>query len=72
MGNFERFQYFNFEANFLEKRNFFQKIWSSVFYWKAVRLKTQHFHTKQPRQKVMLRQIELGVQNGPQRMEFCQ
>ena len=24
-GNFERFQYFNFESNFLENENFFQK-----------------------------------------------
>ena len=29
------------------------------------RLKTHHFHTKQPYQKPMLRQIEWWVQNGP-------
>ena len=28
-------------------------------------LKMPHFHTKLPCQKLMLRQIELGVQDGP-------
>ena len=28
-------------------------------------MKAQHFHTKLPYQKLMLRQIEWGVQNGP-------
>ena len=28
-------------------------------------MEVQHFHTKLPCQKLMLRQIERGVQNGP-------
>ena len=32
---------------------------------KAPRLKTHHFHTKLPYQKLMLRQTEWWVQNGP-------
>ena len=36
-----------------------------MFYLKAVRSKTQHFHTKLSYQKPMLRQIEWWVQNGP-------
>ena len=51
-GNFERFQYFNFEANFLKDEKLFKK--GS----KVVRLKRQHFHTKLPCQKPILRQIE--------------
>ena len=33
-GNFERFQYFNFEINFLENENFFQKTEVPSFSWK--------------------------------------
>ena len=50
-GNSERFQSFNFETNFLKN--------------KVLRLKAQHFHTKLPCQKPILRQIEWEVQNGP-------
>ena len=39
-GNFERFQYLNFERDFLESENLFQK---TVFQLKALRLKTRHF-----------------------------
>ena len=30
-----------------------------------LRLKTKHFHIQLPRQKLLLRQIECDVQNGP-------
>ena len=53
-GHFERFQYFNFETDFLENENFLQKNWSAVFELKALRLKTHHFRTKLPYQKPML------------------
>ena len=33
-GNFERFQYFNFEADFLRNENFFQKTGVPIFSWK--------------------------------------
>ena len=52
-----RFQYFNFETDFLENENLFQK--------KALSLKKHHFHTKLLYEKPMLRQIEWWVQNGP-------
>ena len=61
--NFEPFLYFNFETNFLTNGNTFQKT-GAVFRLKVIRLKTQHFHTKLPFEKPMLRQIELGGQNG--------
>ena len=51
-GNFEWFQYFNFEINVLKK-------------WKVLRLTTKHFLTKLLCQKPMLRQIGWGVQNWP-------
>ena len=31
--NFERFQYFNFETNFLKNENIFQKNWAQFFSW---------------------------------------
>ena len=32
--NFQRFQYFNFETDFMEKKNFFQKTGVPFFSWK--------------------------------------
>ena len=63
-GNFARFWYFNFET-FSKKWKRFSKKWSTVFWLKALRLKTHHFHTKLPYQKPMLRQIDWWVKNGP-------
>ena len=64
-GNFQRFQYFNFETNFLEtKRKPFSKNWSTAFKLKVLTLKTQHFDRKLPCQKRMLRQMEKGIQKG--------
>ena len=56
--NFERFQYFNFETDFLENENLFQKTGVPVFKLKALKLKTHHFYTKLSYQNPMLRQIE--------------
>ena len=64
-GHFERFQYFNFETDFLEDENLFKKTGVPFFSLKALRLETHHFDTKLPYQKPMLRQIEWWVQNGP-------
>ena len=64
--NYKRFQYFNFETGFLDrKRKPFSKNWSTISQLKALRSKTRHFHTKLPYQKSMLRQIEWWLQNGP-------
>ena len=41
-GDFERFQYFNFEKRFLENEILFQKIGVPFFWLKAPRLKTHH------------------------------
>ena len=60
--NILTFQYWN---RFSAKRQPFWKNWSTVFYLKALRLKTHHFHTKLSYQKPKLRQIEWWVQNGP-------
>ena len=62
--NFERFQYFNFETNFQEKKKTFFKKLEDRFQLKLI-LKTHCFHTKLPCQKLMLRQIEWGVQKRP-------
>ena len=59
--NFERFQYFNFERKFSEKRKHFPKKLSTVFQLKLKRLKTQHCRIKLPRQ--MSRQLEEEVQS---------
>ena len=47
----ERFQYFNFETDFLQNENHFQKNWSTLFNLKALRMKMHHFHIKLPYQK---------------------
>ena len=59
-GNFERFQCFNFETNFLEKENFFQKM-EYRFLVETTKIENRHFHPKQLCQKPMLRQIERRV-----------
>ena len=64
-GNFERFQCFNFESDFLENKNLFQKAGIPFFSWKHFRLKTHHFHIKLPYQKPVLKQIKWWVQTGP-------
>ena len=56
--SFERFQYFNFEASFLEYENLFQETGVQFFQLKVLRLKTRYFHSKLSRQKLMLRQTE--------------
>ena len=50
---------------FSGKRKPFSKNWSTVFWFKAQRLKTHHLHTKLPYQKSILRQIEWRLQNEP-------
>ena len=57
--NFKRFQYFNFEIDFLENEILFQKVGLPFFSWKY------HFHTKLQFQRPMLRQIEWWLQNRP-------
>ena len=64
-GNFEHFQYVNFEIDFMENENLFQKTEVPLFQLEALRLKTHHLHAKLLYQKPMLRQIEWLVQNGP-------
>ena len=59
--NLERFHYLNFEISLLKTKTF----WSTCFPLKVLRWKTQHLHTKLPRQNPFLRQIKRGVQNGP-------
>ena len=49
--------------NFLKNENLFRTNWSTVFKLKVLGMKTQHFYTKLPCQKPMLRQIEWEVQD---------
>ena len=63
IGNFEGFQNFNSETNFLKNANLLQKT-RVPFCFKLLRLTIQHFHTKLLCQKPVLRQIECGVPNG--------
>ena len=58
-GNFERFQYFNFETNFLKNDNILQKT-GVILLAKKIEMENANFHTKLPCQKPMLRQIEWG------------
>ena len=53
-GYFERFQSFNYEKSFLKSQNFFQKT-GVPFFGLKYRLKGQHFHTKVPCQKPVLK-----------------
>ena len=64
-GNFKRFQYFKLETIFLKNENFFSENWSTLFYLKALKLKTHNFHTKLTCQDLKLRQMEWGVQSRP-------
>ena len=63
LGFSERFQYLNFEKGFWKSKTYL-KNWSTVFYFKVLQMKEQHFHAKLLYQKPMLRQIECGIQNG--------
>ena len=56
--NFEPFEHFNFETDFLENENLFEKTGALFFQLKALRLKMHYFHTKLPYQKPMLRQTK--------------
>ena len=58
-GNFERFQYFNFETNFLKNDNILQKT-GVILLAKKIEMENVNFRTKLPCQKPMLRQIEWG------------
>ena len=49
---------------FSEKLKLFLKNWSTLFWFRVLQTKAQHFLTNLPYQKPMLRQIEWGVQNG--------
>ena len=64
-GDFERFQHLNFETSFLKKLKFFLKNWITVLQFRVLRITAQHFHTKLPCQKPMLKQVAWEVQNGP-------
>ena len=63
-GNFERFQYLNFETDFLENENIFQKTGVSLLTWEHVDWK-RIISIKNCQIKRMLRRIEWWVQNGP-------
>lgn len=60
--NTERFQYFNFEKNFLKYENFIQTV-EDYFSVASSKMRTQHIHKKLPYQKLILTQREWGVQN---------
>ena len=62
-GNFERFQYYKFETDFLEYENHFQKT-GVPFLVESTKIETDHFYRKLPYEKPMLRQIKWWVQNG--------
>ena len=60
--NTERFQYFNFEKNFLKHENFIQTV-EDYFPVQGTNMRTQHIHKKLTCQKLILTQREWGVQN---------
>ena len=63
-GNFERFQYFNFEWTFWKTKIFSKKL-EQNFLVESTKFENAAFHTKLPCEKPILRQIERGVPNGP-------
>ena len=66
IGKFERFQYFNFETNFLENKNLFQKTAVPFLQLKILRLKMQHFHTRLPcHSEANVKRNKMRKQNGP-------
>ena len=42
-GNFECFQYFNFQTNFLKNKNLFSKNWSTVFLVESAKIENATF-----------------------------
>ena len=60
--NTERFQYFNFEKNFLKYENFIYTV-EDCFSVQSTNMRKQHIHKKLPCQKLILTQKEWGVQN---------
>ena len=68
IASFERFQYFNFERDFLEYENLFQKT-GVCFLTGSTKIQNvisvQNCQCFFAYQKPMLRQIEWKVQNGP-------
>ena len=63
-GNFERFQYFNFETNFLGKEKVFQKTRALLFFG-STKIENASFPYKTTLSEANVERIELGVQNGP-------
>ena len=61
---FNVFNTLTLKTTFQKTKTFFKKL-EYQFYLKELRWKTHDFHTKLSKQKVMLRQIEWWVQNGP-------
>ena len=47
------------------KLKLFIKNWSPIFWLRVPQLKTEHSNTQLPCQKLILRQINRRVQNGP-------
>ena len=64
-GNFKRFQYSNFETDFLENGSLFQKTGVPFFSWISTKIENVSLPYKTVYQKPMVRQIEWWVQNGP-------
>ena len=62
-GSFKRFQYFNFDTNFLENENLFQKT-EGLFLIETTKIENTSFSFKLLCQEPMLRQIEWRLQNG--------
>ena len=66
--NFEYFQYFDFETNFLKNESLFFKKLENRFVFESTtieRVTYPYTNTLSDSQKSMLRWIEWGVQNGP-------
>ena len=58
--------YFNFETNFLENENLFEK--TGVLFLKPLRLKTHHFHSKLLSEATA--KIKIYKQNGDNKMDL--
>ena len=72
IGNFERFQYFNFEADFVKTKIFFKKLESSFLVEStSFRLKTRHSHNKTAISKANVQTNRMVSTKWTYRKELC-
>ena len=72
-GNFERFQHFNYETNFLKNENLFKKL-KYFFLFESIKIETATFLHKSALSEVNVKTNRMGSTKWAksERTEFCQ